>query len=554
MFDNIKNIFKKDSYSLKQYLTKDESGITLLERLLKDSVELDSKEENKLKNSIEACYLYVKYDKDINKFELTEEQLFTKIEDKLLIEHIIDSFSLDVYDIINSIKNNIDIVDIIIKKDKYLLSHLSEEIKAKLIEENDNYFLIEKYFNNSFVLSTLIMAYDDPMKLLDICKKKNKLNILKFCNVEALMTNLDSSKTLLEYLLSINIIPNMLENLPNNKDFIKFLVDKNLFRYIKIRDKDILNLALDNGKTLLELFIEKNILKSLGLVIKNEKTIETLYKYNKLDLINIIDCVLLNKECKDFNINSDTILINYLLSNNYKFNFFESNSQNEEDTKKVIKNLYERKKLSIIGKSLNGKHLFYEVEKGFFLLEKLLDENVDINFGPCEIESMILAKMIFNKNRIDLLVKVNLDLLMKLSNDNKFYLEYVLEAIKNKKIKFNLNDFPFYKYSINTLAKFYLYVAKYDMINYLNEFSDKDLLRMENGKNLLDRLLAYDKNLTLNKVLTEDIKSNLKVSTYLKSKGINLENVGVDVPVMGTNVISLYLKEENDKKAIAPFL
>lgn len=555
MFDGIKNILKKDSFSLKKYLTKDEKGITLLERLLKDDVTLEEDEEKKLKNSIEACYLYIKYDKDLFNFDLSEEQLYTEIEGKLLIEHLIESYCLGKYQFINKIKNHIEIVDLIIEKDKYLLYQLSNEIKDKLLEEDqNNNCLIEKYFNDSFVLFTLIKIYDDPLPLLNICQKKNKLNILKYSNIEALMTNIDSSITLLEYLLSKNIIPNLIENIPHNEEFIKFLVEKNLYKYIKVKDEDILNMQINNNKILLELLIERDMLKTIDFPICKEKTIEILYKKNKLDIIKKIDSVLLNKDCKCFNINLDMKLIDYLIDNNYSFCFNESNSNNKEDTIKVINNLYKRKEFSIIGKSLNGKYLLYEVEEGVLLIDKLLEEKVDINFGRSEIESIPIANKIFDKNRIDLLVKTKLDLLMKLFSDNKVYLEYILEAIKNKKIKFNLNNIPFYKYSINTLAKFYLYVAKHDMINYLDSLGEKELLKKENGRTLLDKLLFYDKNLTLNKVLNKHNKSNLKIISYLKNKCINLENEEVDIPIIDTNKISNYLKEENEKKGIGPIL
>ena len=555
MFDNIKNIFKKNSYSLKKYLTKDESGITLLESLLNDNIKLDTEEEKKFKNSIEACYLYVKYDKDLFNFDLTEEQLFTEIEGKLLIEHIIESYCLGKYEKINKIKNHIEIVDLIIEKDKYLLYQLSNEIKNKLLEKSEKKgYLIEKYFNDSFVLSTLIKIYDNPLLLLNICQKKNNLNILKHANEKALMANIDSSTTLLEYLLSINIIPNLLENLPHNADFIRFIVNKGLYKYIDINDETILNIEIGNNKILLELLIEKNLIKELRLIISYEKTIEILHKKNKMDLINKIECSLLSKNCNIFNIKSNKKLVDYLIDNNYDFLFFEQNLKNEEETKNIINNLYDKKEYSIIGKSLNGHYLLYEVEPGITLIDKLLEENIEINFGNSDIESVIIAKKIFNKKRIDLLVKVNLDLLMKLTYDNKCYLEYLLIALKNKEYKYNLNNISFYKYSINTQAKFYLYVAKYDMINFLEELTEKELLKIENGRTLLDRLLSYDKNLTLNKILSKEIKSNLKIITYLKNKGIDLKNIEIDVPTKENDFVSDYLEKENNKKGVGPLL
>ena len=51
--------------TLKDYLSKDENGVTYLENLLKDGKKLDYNQELKLRKSIDAGYIYAKYDKDL---------------------------------------------------------------------------------------------------------------------------------------------------------------------------------------------------------------------------------------------------------------------------------------------------------------------------------------------------------------------------------------------------------------------------------------------------------------------------------------------------------
>ena len=75
--------------TLKDYLEKDENGITYLEYSLSNGKELNYDQESKLLNSIETGYIYLKYNKSLWRFRFTEEQLFTKIDDKYFIEHLL---------------------------------------------------------------------------------------------------------------------------------------------------------------------------------------------------------------------------------------------------------------------------------------------------------------------------------------------------------------------------------------------------------------------------------------------------------------------------------
>ena len=100
--------------TLKDYLYKDENGITYLEKLLKDGKELDFTQKDKIINSVEAGYIYTKYNKSLFGFKFTEEQLFTKINNEYFIEYLLSKDNCTV-DMIEKVKEHTEIIDILIK-------------------------------------------------------------------------------------------------------------------------------------------------------------------------------------------------------------------------------------------------------------------------------------------------------------------------------------------------------------------------------------------------------------------------------------------------------
>lgn len=115
---------EKNEYTLEEYLTKDENGITLLESILKEGKEPSYKEEKKLLKSIEACYLYTKYNNSLFDFELTEEELYFNINGDLLINHIFNCNCTGILSIVKKIKNNTFIINTIIESKKDFLIKL----------------------------------------------------------------------------------------------------------------------------------------------------------------------------------------------------------------------------------------------------------------------------------------------------------------------------------------------------------------------------------------------------------------------------------------------
>lgn len=339
--------------TLKDYLSKDENGLTYLERLLKDGKKLDYNQELKLMKSIDAGYIYAKYDKSLCCFDYTEEQLFTKINNEYFIEYLLSKNKCSSW-MVEVITDHIEFIDLLIKYDKYSLIWINKELVNKLLVKNDNNnYLIEKYIKDETVMRMLLNKCENAEILIEIIEKINNKNILNG------------------------------------------------------RDKEVLLNKTKSGKTVLEYLLEKKLI-------------------NRIDL-------------------------------------------------KILLNKY---------------------------------------------------------------------------NKNKTYLDYILEMIKEGKIKYNLTNISLIGCDISDKVMFYIILAKYDMMKYIENLTEEDLLKKDEGKTLLEELINKDKDLTLNKILTEKAKSNIKIAIILKSKGILVNDV--DIPLKDFDVTSDYLRNRQMRYGIGP--
>lgn len=516
--------------TLKDYLSKDKNGITYLESLLKDGKSLDVFQEEKISNSIEAGYIYTKYNKKLYSFKYTEEQLFTNINGEYFIEYLLSKDNCTT-DMIMKIENHIEIVDILIKYGKYKLLWLNKEIVNRLFVRDNNNYLIEKYINDDSIMELLIGQCYNAKKLLEICEKYNKYELLKYCNEEVLMTKINDTETLLEFLLSKQIVPNKLKSIPYNKDYINFLLDNKIYDYFKDCREDSLLCIINKGKTLLEILLEKNVINKLNFCITSPKTIKLLYKLNKLDLIDKVSVNLLKEKAnKIIGKRKKETLLEYLLNNGYRPRFDTSYCKNKKDKKIILSTLYKREEFDLILKSIDKDSLFLKLDNGELLIDILLEKDINI----FQIKD------------------INFEKLFNTYKDNKTYLDLILEKIKAKKIKYNLNNISFTLRDVEIIAKFYITLAKHDMVNYVKDLSVDDLLKEYIDKMLLEKLLDIDIYLTVNKILNKRTKSNIKIVSILKKRGIKLYDV--DIPLINKELTYNYLNENLMKQGIGPLL
>ena len=486
------------TFSIEELLTKDNNGITFLEKIFDKGMSLNYKTENLIKNNAEIAYIYCKYNKSIFSFDLEEESLFSKKNDKTFIEYFIENKRIT-SKLINKITKHFEIIDLLIDKDEiYYCEFLSPEIINKLTQKNnDGVYTIEKYLNNKKVSDKLLYLINDPNILIELSRKYNNMEFLKKANVNALLYQNQNGDSFLEFLINnVHVTPDLLTNVPKNTELIRFLINNNLYEYLVLAEEDTLLVEIEQDKTLLEYLIENEHPPEFKFNVQEEKTLKILKDKNKLELPNKVFGRLLLKSSKDV---------------------FGLDTSNENKT----------------------------------VLEYMLDNGCN----PLKNASFVseeLAKILYNKKRPDLLVKVSTEKLLENLDGNNTYFDYILESIKENKIKQNLRDlFPrSLNLNLDTIVKYYLKIAEHGMIDYIIDLTEDNLLKKYGEKTLLDGLLEANSSLTLDVILTKMVKSNPKIAVILESKGIKQKNV--DISSNNPNYTAEYLEKEQNKLGIGP--
>lgn len=331
--------------------------------------------------------------------------------------------------------SKVEVIDVIIKYRAYFyLYFLNKNLIEKLIVKEDGKYPLENYIEDEYGFSTLIGLIDDISVLLEICEKYDKYSALRDVNINVLMSEY-KGKTVLEYLINeLNITPSKLVILPNDKEFIKFLYEKKMWKYLKEAFASQFAYEVEPNKTLLEGLIEE------GIVLD--------------DIEDICDVELKEKAMK-------------ILIKNDKFDYLDK----------------------------------------FFYAESLL-KDIDENF--CAFD-------------------------------------YMLEAVKKGKSK-KMPSLPG-EHKVELYIKYYFKIAKHEMMDYvkLDKFT---LLKMFNGKTLLESMINEDKEFTLNHVLDGDLKATPEIAIILNSMGIVPETV--DIAPSKQDFAKEYFEKENKKLGIGP--
>lgn len=501
--------------TLDELFTKDKNGYFLLIDLLENNVDIDL-ENKKIRNSGGVFFLCLVYEQDISQFSYDEidyecaETNYTNVLNYLLEEYDlsinallikdkkgttlleemlkenIDISNININDDIIDLEKVIKIIEIITYKDKD--KEVPEKIKNifenTLFSTNNDEFFKVLPMKNSSLFGKMIGFIEEHTEIVDLLCKYQLEDELIYLNpeiIKKLITKDENgnypidkyiSNSMSSYIAIKNIssLINFDENIDFMIHFIKLLLDNKLYNFFYDADENILLYKVYPPKTLLETLIENNI--------------------------------------------------------NIKIN----NVNNEE----IIKILYDNKKLDLIGSSSesiwlsNTRDVFKDnMVKDQTILEYMLDNNYDFKI-PCIFEEDTL-KILYQKNRPDLLVKASASLLMTKINDNYTYLDYILDCINKGDFEYNIANITA-PGNPDMKAEFYLDIAKHDMIGYVKDDLNLNiLLKKYDNKTLLEYFLDKDPELTLNKILDKSDKMNYSVMIILKARGIkdnNTLNIG----------------------------
>lgn len=488
--------------TLDELFTMDKNGDFLLIDLLENNVDIDL-ENKKIRNNGGVFFYFLVCGQDISQFSydeinykcdemnctnvlnhlleeydlsindlLIEDKNGTTLLEQMLKENI-DISNINIDDDIIDLEKTIEIIEIITYKDKEVPEKIKNIFENTLFSTNNNEFFKYLLIKNNMLIKKMISIIKEHTEIVDLLCKYHFEYHLIYLNpeiIKKLITKDENGNYPIDKYVSnsmaiknISSLINFDENIDFMIHFIKLLVDNKLYNFFYDADENILLYKVYPPKTLLETLIENNV--------------------------NI----------------------------NIKIN----NINNEE----IIKILYDNKKLDLIGSSSesiwlsNTRDVFKDtMVKDQTILEYMLDNNYDIKI-PCIFEEDTL-KILYQKNRPDLLVKASASLLMTRINDNYTYLDYILDCINKGDFEYNIANITA-PVRPDMKAEFYLDIAKHDMIGYVkNNLNLNILLKKDYNKTLLEYFLDKDPELTLNKILNKSDKMNYSVMIILKSRGI----------------------------------
>lgn len=488
--------------TLDELFTKDKNGDFLLIDLLENNVDIDLGNE-KIRNNGSVFFYFLIYGQDISQFSydkidytygengnmnvlnyllekydlsindlLIEDKNGTTLLEEMLKENI-DISNIDIDDDIMDLEKATKIITIIIKNNQDIPEDIKNTFENTLFSTNNDEFFKNLPMKDIVLFEKMISIIKEHTEIVDLLCRYHLEYYLKYLNQEIIkkLITKDENDTypIDKYVSNSTAIKNIssLINFDENIDFmihfIKLLLDNKLYNFFYDADENILLYKVYPPKTLLETLIENNVNINIKINnINNEEIIKILYDNNKLDLIGS---------------SSESIWLS--------------------NTRDVLKD---------------------NMVKDQTILEYMIDNNYDIKI-PCIFEEDTL-KILYQKNRPDLLVKASASLLMTRINDNYTYLDYILDCINKGDFEYNIANITA-PIKPDMKAEFYLDIARHDMIGYVkNSLNLNTLLKKYDNKTLLDYFLDKDPELTLNKILDKSDKMNYSVMIILKSRSI----------------------------------
>ena len=486
--------------TLDELFTKDKNGDFLLIDLLENNVDIDLENE-KIRNNGSVFFYFLIYGQDISQFSydkidytygengnmnvlnylleeydlsindlLIKDKNGTTLLEQMLKENI-DISNIDIDDDIMDLEKIIKIIDIITYKNNEVPEKIKNTFENTLFSTNNNEFFKDLVMKDILLFEKMIGFIVEHTEIVDLLCKYHLEYHLRYLNpeiIKKLITKDENGNYPIDKYVSnstaiknISSLINFDENIDFMIHFIKLLVDNKLYSFFYDADENILLYKVYPPKTLLEILIENNVNIKVN-NINNKEIIKILYDNKKLDLIGS---------------NSENIWLS--------------------NTRDVFKDT---------------------MVKNQTVLEYMIDNNYDIKISNISEEDTL--KILYQKNRLDLLVIADATILMTKINDNYTYLDYILDCINKGDFEYNIDNITA-PIKPDMKAEFYLDIARHDMIGYVkNSLNLNTLLKKYDNKTLLDYFLDKDPELTLNKILDKSDKMNYSVMIILKSRGI----------------------------------
>lgn len=495
--------------TLDELFTKDKNGYFLLIDLLENNVDIDLKNE-KIRNNGGVFFYFLVYGQDISQFSYDEiNYKCDEMNCTNVLNHLLEEYDLSINDLLIEDKNGTTLLEEMLKKN----------IDISNINIDDDIIDLEK-----------------TIKIIEIITYKDKEVPEKIKNIFENTLFSTNNDEFFKYLLmkSNMLIKKMISIIKEHTEIVDLLCKYHLEYHLIYLNPEIIKKLITkdkNGNYPIDKYVSNSMaIKNISSLINFDDNIDFMIHFIKLLLDNKVYSFFYdaNENILLYKVYPPKTLLETLIENN--INIKINNVNNEE----IIKILYDNKKLDLIGSSSesiwlsNTRDVFKDtMVKDQTILEYMLDNNYDIKI-PCIFEEDTL-KILYQKNRPDLLVKASASLLMTGINDNYTYLDYILDCINKGDFEYNIANITA-PGNPDMKAEFYLDIAKHDMIGYVKDDLNLNiLLKKYDNKTLLEYFLDKDPELTLNKILDKSDKMNYSVMIILKARGIkdnNTLNIG----------------------------
>lgn len=369
--------------------------------------------------------------------------------------------------------------------------------------------------------------------------KNNSIVTINSLPEQELLIQDENKITLIEHLLKKNVSIIGISKLINKYPEILLIYLKNNIQIYEKVDEETLFKTINNKK-IIEYILEQktveiNLLKS---VETKTEILDYLLKAQKEYLIMFLDEQLLQNVAN----NITTTYKKYLNADKIMENIVPLIQKPEIIL--YLLNQYDDKYISL----LSTEQLLKKLPNNKKTIEYIIEHNYKIEL--INIVDIEIVKILYKNNKLDQIGQdVDIEILFEPINERYTYFDYILDKNLNNKMKLLNFSIPF---NIETQVKYYVAFAKRNIIEYATPLTEDDLVNevLDNEGNnttLLEQLLNTDKDLTINRILTSKLKSNPKIATILKSKGITQSKITLKT---NENVFENYIKNQIEQEKI----
>ena len=276
-------------------------------------------------------------------------------------------------------------------------------------------------------------------------------------------------------------------------------------------DESLLYEDIGEGKLLIDYLIENAYFHAIKHNVNSDlRILDYCVALNRFDFLST---AILNKLFEE---RDGSFLAEKYLNNSEFIGIIANHTIADE----VVIKLYNKgyKKIAINAKE---SVLLSTCSSGTTILEDMLKSGMLPTFFEYEFNKEETFEILMKYKKYELLYKASMELLMNHPNKRYNYLQYMIDWHK-KGINVNFEKKDYVSEDKEMLARCYIQMAKNGLIEYLNALTEDDLIQHSDGeKSLLYYLITKNKRITIDEILTFQLRKSRNVFVQLKLLGVD---------------------------------